>query len=446
MAGRALVYGLALAGEATARALAARGWDVVVADDRPAPDAAERAAGLGADLHVAPDAATLARLVAGVDLVVPSPGVPEHHLLFAATGAAGVPVRTEIDLAYEWEQARPGGPRPMLAVTGTDGKTTTTLLAVAMVEASGRRAVAAGNTDVPLVSALDLDVDVFVVECTSFRLAFVDCFRPRVATWLNFAPDHLDWHSSLDTYAAAKARIWEHQGPDDVAIGYADDPVVTAWLAKAPGRQLTFAPARADYRVDRGRLVGPQVVLAEVADLRRRLPHDITNALAAAATVLEGEVATPAGIASALATFEGVPHRISLVAQSGGMSFYDDSKATTPHAVLTAIRAFDRVVLVAGGRNKGLDLRAMAGEPGRMRAVVAIGEAAPEVVDAFAPVCTAVTATSMDDAVARATALAEPGDVVLLSPGCASFDWYGGYAERGDDFARAVRASIGARP
>ena len=231
-----------------------------------------------------------------------------------------------------------------------------------------------------------------------------------------------------------------------MAIGYADDPVVTAWLAKAPGRQVTFAPARADYRVDRGRLVGPQGVLADVAGLRRRLPHDITNALAAAATVLEGGVATPSGIAEALSSFEGVPHRISLVAQSGGMSFYDDSKATTPHAVLTAIRAFDRVVLVAGGRNKGLDLRAMAGEPERMRAVVAIGDAAPEVVDAFASICPAVTATSMDDAVARATELAEPGDAVLLSPGCASFDWYGGYAERGDDFARAVRARLGARP
>ncbi len=231
-----------------------------------------------------------------------------------------------------------------------------------------------------------------------------------------------------------------------MAIGYADDPVVTAWLAKAPGRQVTFAPARADYRVDRGRLVGPQGVLADVADLRRRLPHDITNALAAAATVLEGGVATPSGIAEALSSFEGVPHRISLVAQSGGMSFYDDSKATTPHAVLTAIRAFDRVVLVAGGRNKGLDLRAMAGEPSGCGPSSPSATPHPRSSTPSHPSARRSRATSMDDAVARAAELAEPGDAVLLSPGCASFDWYGGYAERGDDFARAVRARLGARP
>jgi UDP-N-acetylmuramoylalanine--D-glutamate ligase len=442
MASRALVFGLAVAGEATARALLARGWDVVVADDRPKPGAAEQAAALGIELHAAPDDSALADLVAGADLVVPSPGVPERHALFAAARAKGVPVRTEIDLAYEWEQQRPGGARPILGVTGTDGKTTTTLLAVEMVEASGRTAVAAGNTEVPLVSALDHDVDVLVVECTSFRLAWIDAFRPDAGAWLNFAADHLDWHDSLDTYAAAKARLWEHQRPGDTAIGFAPDPIVMAWLARAPGRRVTFGGPAADYRVEHGQLTGPHGPLAEVGDLRRQLPHDLTNALAAAALGLEAGVATPEGVAGALATFEGVPHRISLVAQSGGVSYYDDSKATTPHAALTAVRAFDRVVLVAGGRNKGLDLGAMAAEPERVRAVVAIGEAAAEVSDAFASVCPVVTATSMDDAVSAAAGLAHAGDVVLLSPGCASFDWYGGYAERGDDFARAVRRHL----
>jgi UDP-N-acetylmuramoylalanine--D-glutamate ligase len=442
MATRALVYGLAAAGEAAARALLARGYDVAVADDRPTDAGLEVARQLGIDVYEKPSPVKLERLLARADVVVPSPGVPEHHALMTAAAAAGVPLRTEIDLAWEWEQRRPGGPRPMVAVTGTDGKTTTTLMAVAMCEASGRRAVACGNTEVPLVSALDLDVDVLVVECTSFRLAYTTCFAPQSAVWLNLAEDHLDWHVSLDSYAAAKARIWRFQGANDAAIGFADDPVVLAHLASAPARKLTFALDGADYHVADGQLTGPQGAIAPVASMRRSLPHDVTNALAASAAVLEAGVATVAGIASAVAGFAGVAHRISHVARAADVDWYDDSKATTPHAALTAIRAFPSVVLIAGGRNKDLDLRAMAGEPARMRAVVAIGDAAPAIAAAFAGLCPVETAGSMDDAVAAAAALARAGDAVLLSPGCASFDWYVGYGARGDDFARAVRAHL----
>ena len=439
----ALVYGLAIAGEATARALLAHGYRVVVADDRPTAAAIETARSLGLDLYEAPSAPKVERLVERSDVVVPSPGIPERHPVIVSAQRLGVPLRTEIDLAYDWEQARPGGPRPMLAVTGTDGKTTTTLLATAMVDASGVSAVAAGNTEVPLVSALDTDVEVFCVECTSFRLAWTSTFRPESAVWLNLAEDHLDWHQSMETYAAAKSRIWLHQEPFDAAIGFVDDPVVMDHLDRAPGRHVTFGSFGADYHELGGWLVGPQGRLAEVASLRRRLPHDVTNALAAAALVLEPGLATLDGVATALASFEGPHHRIELVAAADGVAYYDDSKATTPHAALTAIRAFERVVLVAGGRNKGLDLGAMAAAPERVRAVVAIGEAAPEVAAAFADrVAAIVTATSMDDAVAAARRVAEPGDAVLLSPGCASFDWYGSYAERGDDFARAVRAQL----
>jgi len=174
--------------------------------------------------------------------------------------------------------------------------------------------------------------------------------------------------------------------------------------------------------------------------MRRQLPHDITNALAAAALVLEPGLATVDGVALALARFDGPHHRLERIAARDGVEWFDDSKATTPHAALTAIRSFEHVVLLAGGRNKGLDLTAMAGAPERIRAVVALGEAAPEVEAAFAGICPVTTATSMDDAVRAAREVAVAGDAVLLSPGCASFDWYGGYAERGDDFARAVRA------
>jgi UDP-N-acetylmuramoylalanine--D-glutamate ligase len=442
---RCLVYGLAVTGDAVARALLARGDRVVLADDRLTDAVGRAAQELDHDVVVAPDGAVLAGLVAGCDLVLPSPGIPETHRLFAATRAAGVPVWSELDLAYEWEQDRPGGPRPMVGITGTDGKTTTTLLATEMLEASGRRAVACGNTEVPLVAALDLDVDVLVVECTSFRLAWAERFRPVAGTWLNLAADHLDWHRDLESYAAAKARLWEHQGPADTAIGFADDAEVMRRLAQAPSTKLTFASRGADYRDDGGVLTGPAGAIAEVRAMRRRLPHDITNALAAAATVLEPGLATVGGVGEALASFEGAAHRISLVAERHGVAWYDDSKATTPHAAATAVRAFPSVVLIAGGKNKGLDLGGLRAVADHLRAVVAIGQAAPEVAAAFEGLRPVVTAASMDEAVELAHGLARAGDTVLLSPACASFDWYGGYAERGDDFVRSVHARLETR-
>jgi UDP-N-acetylmuramoylalanine--D-glutamate ligase len=440
----ALVYGLAVAGAATARALRQRGYDVRAVDDAVDDRRRQLAAEIGVDLDPMPDADELARLVVGAELVVPAPGVPETHPLFAAVAAAGRPVMSEIELAYRWEQDRPGGPRPLLAVTGTDGKTTTTLMAVAMLEAGGVRAVAAGNTDVPLVTALDLDVDAFVVECTSFRLAWTERFRADAAAWLNLAEDHLNWHTSMATYEQAKARIFSGQRSTDVAIGCAADPIVMAHLLDAPGRRRTFALAGADYRVEEGRLVGPAGELAVVADLPRALPHDLTNGLAAAALVLETGLVTPTAVAAALRGFNGPPHRIELVGDAGGVRWYNDSKATTPHAASAAIRAFEHVVLIAGGLNKGLDLAPLAGEVARVRAVVAIGSAAPDVANTFAGRAPVTTASSMADAVDQAGRTARPGDVVLLSPGCASFDWYpdGGYPARGDDFRRLVQERL----
>jgi UDP-N-acetylmuramoylalanine--D-glutamate ligase len=445
----ALVYGLAVAGAATVRALQRRGVEVRVVDDSGDRRRQDLATDLGVELVVAPDGDALDRLVAATDVVVPAPGVPETHPLFAAAAAAGRPVVSELELAYGWEQERTGGPRPMLAVTGTDGKTTTTFLAVEMLRAGGRRVVAAGNTDVPLVEAVDdADLDVFVVECASFRLAWTERFRAEAAVWLNLAEDHLNWHTSMASYEAAKARIFDQQRPTDVAIGFAGDPVVMAHLRAAPGRRRTFALTDADYRVEGSRphqqLVGPDGPFADVAGMPRTLPHDLTNALAAAALVLETGLVGPSAVAAALAGFAAPPHRIELVGDAGGVRWYNDSKATTPHAASTAIRGFDRVVLIAGGLNKGLDLGPMAAEAGRIRGVVAIGRAAGDVAAAFAGRAPVITAGSMAEAVERAGDLATPGDVVLLSPGCASFDWYpdGGYPARGDDFRRLVQERL----
>jgi UDP-N-acetylmuramoylalanine--D-glutamate ligase len=449
----ALVYGLGVAGAATVRALHRRGIDVRVADDTGDRRRRQLAADLGVELVVAPDDGALDGLVAASDVVVPAPGVPETHPLFAASAAAGRPVVSELELAYGWEQERPGGPRPMLAVTGTDGKTTTTFLAVEMLRAGGRRAVAAGNTDVPLVEAVDDgDLDAFVVECASFRLAWTERFRAEAAAWLNLAEDHLNWHTSMASYEAAKARVFDQQRPTDVAVGFAGDPVVMTHLRAAPGRRRTFGLTDADYHVAGGgsgrQLAGPDGPFADVAGMSRALPHDLTNALAAAALVLETGLVGPSAVATALTAFAAPPHRIELVGDAGGVRWYNDSKATTPHAASTAIRAFDRVVLIAGGLNKGLDLGPMAAEPDRIRAVVAIGQAAGDVAAAFAGRASVTTAGSMADAVERAGDLARPGDVVLLSPGCASFDWYpdGGYPARGDDFRRLVQERLSIPP
>ncbi|MGE5211022.1 MAG: Mur ligase family protein, partial [Acidobacteriota bacterium] len=219
---RAYVHGLAIAGAATVRALTSRGYEVVAGDDHVDDERRRLAADLGVELLEQPDGVTLRRVIRAVDLVSPAPGVPETHPVIETAHSLGADLASEIDLAYRWEQQRAGGPRPMLAITGTDGKTTTTLLAAAMLRAAGLRTVDAGNTSTPLVDAIDMDLDAFVVECTSFRLAWTPTFRAEAAAWLNLAPDHLNWHRSMATYEAAKAQVWANQRVDDVSIGFVD--------------------------------------------------------------------------------------------------------------------------------------------------------------------------------------------------------------------------------
>jgi UDP-N-acetylmuramoylalanine--D-glutamate ligase len=433
-----LVLGLGATGRAVLRALVAHGEPVVAVDDAPAAAGRELAAELGVELVEQPDDATLAGLVGRADAVVPSPGVPDHHPLFGLAEREGTPILSEFDLAARWDD------RPHVAITGTDGKTTVTELTRAMLEASGRRAVAVGNTEVPLIAAIDdPTVEVFVVEASSFRLLHSKSYAPAVGTWLNLAPDHLDSHATLDAYIAAKARLWADQQADQVAIGNADDPIVAAHLANAAARHVTFGLSpSADHHLDGDRLVlADGTSLATVDELHRSFPHDLANALAAAATTVDGG-GTADGARAALLAFRGLPHRVSLVGEAGGVRWYDDSKATAPHATTAALRGFGSVVLIAGGRNKGHDLRELTGERHRIRGVVAIGEAGPEVAAAFDGVRPVRTAASMDEAVVEAASLARVGDAVLLSPACASFDWYRSYAERGDDFVRAVREHL----
>lgn len=434
-----LVVGLGVTGQAVLRALVRRGEHAVAMDDRPSSSGRSCAEELGVRLVEAPGDEDLAALVDAAEAVVPSPGLPDHHPVFAMARQARVPIQSEFDLAGRWDR------RPQLAITGTNGKTTVTELTRSMLEASGLRAVAVGNTELPLVAAIDdPTTDVFVVEASSFRLLHSSRYAPDVGTWLNIAPDHLDNHASLEAYVAAKARIWADQRTDQVAIGNADDPIVMAHLHQAPAPHVTFGlTAEADHHLDGERLLlADGTVLATTDELHRSFPHDLANALAAAAITVHGG-GTSAGARTALLAFRGLPHRVTLVGEAGGVRWYDDSKATAPHATSAALRGFDSVVLIAGGRNKGLDLTELAADADHVRAVVAIGEAADEVAAAFDGLRPVRVARSMHEAVTEAAALARAGDVVLLSPACASFDWYGSYAERGDDFVRAVHAVLG---
>ncbi len=429
----ALVLGLAVTNEAVARQVVARGGRVVVLDDRPNDASRERALGLGIELHTTEEIDVTAML-AEVDVVFPTPGMRIDHPVIQAAITAGVPVWSEFELAAEWDE------RPIVAVTGTNGKTTVTTLITSMLRASGRVVVDAGNNDLPLVDALDrTDVELFVVEASSFRLQFTHRFRPVVAAWLNLSPDHLDWHPTLEHYAAAKFRIWEHQRPDDVAVANIDDDEVMQWSTRAPGRVVTYGLSKGDYRIVDGALRTPTgTSVVHVDELQRRLPHELSNFLAAAAVSIEAG-ATLAAVRDVLVEFGGLPHRVQLVGDAGGVQWYDDSKATTPASVAAAVSGFASVVLIAGGRNKGLDLDGLRSLAPHLRGLVAIGEAGPDMAAIFEGTTTIVTATAMDDAVRKAAELARPGDAVLLSPGCASYDWYRNYNERGDDFARAVR-------
>jgi UDP-N-acetylmuramoylalanine--D-glutamate ligase len=432
---RVLVVGFATTGRAVATALSERGVEVIGLDDSEAAVDVARA-DWDERVRRTPDRRILGALVEDADLVVVSPGVRPSHDVFSL--GAKEKVVSEIELA-SWMTRK-----PIVAITGTNGKTTVVKLVDAMLRASGKRSIASGNIGLPLISvAARDDLDVIVAEISSFQLALSPTFRPSVGTWLNFSPNHLDWHASAEEYFAAKASIWAHQDERDVAVANADDEAIAAAAARAPGRVVTFGARKGDYRLEGDEMISADgTVLARSGDLLRDRPHDRLNALAALVSAFEAG-ATHEGALEALRTTDAPPHRLEFVATVSEVSYYDDSKATTPAAVAAALRSFPSVVLILGGRNKGLDLaeiRSAAHEPGAaaLHGVVAIGESATEIARIFSPDYPVETGASMSDAVLKAGSLARPGDAVLLSPGCASFDWYVSYEARGVDFKDAV--------
>jgi len=470
---RILVAGARVTGRAIVAALA--GWDVAVA---VCDDDLDAARALSADA-LAP-AAAIDR-VGGFDLVVTSPGFPPTAPVLAAAAAAAVPIWGDVELAWRLDAAgHYGTPRRWLVVTGTNGKTTTTSMLHAMLTAGGRDAVLCGNIGEPVLDVLTRPAELLAVEVSSFQLFWAPSLRPEAGAVLNIAEDHLDWHGGFPAYAAAKARALTGR----VAVVGLDDPPAAALLAGAPAAVKTGfrlgEPGAGELGVRDGMLVdrafADDLVLAPVDGIPVAGPVGVLDALGAAALARAVDVPA-AAIAAALAAFRPGRHRAEHVAEIGGVSYVDDSKATNPHAAQASILAYPRVVWLAGGLLKGASVdETVARVADRLAGVVLIGRDRAVFAKALSrhapdvPVIAVVTGDDADvretvepgvtggtrvvdasgtsvgravmtAAVGAAADLARPGDTVLLAPAGASFDQFTGYSDRGEAFAAAVRAT-----
>jgi UDP-N-acetylmuramoylalanine--D-glutamate ligase len=379
---------------------------------------------------------------AAADLVVVSPGVPLAQPAIAAARAAGVPVMSELELASRWLRGR------LIAVTGTKGKSTTTVLVGRMLEAGGFRVAVGGNIGVPLSSQVTTSTPdtMHVVETSSFQLEQVDQFHPWIAVLLNFSPDHLDRHATVEEYAAAKGRIFENQSERDWAVINADDPTVLELAARGRARRRPFSrrtllaagtTLESGWIVDRSDGVARRLVPLQAVHLSG--PHLVDDVMAAATVGAIAGVPPPA-LTGAVEGFHGLEHAMELVAEVGGVRFVNDSKATNVEAALRSIESFERdLVPIIGGRFKGGDLgRLRTPLSARAKGVIAIGEAANLVASALEGVVPVQRASTLGEAVDAAYAMARPSGVVLLAPACASFDMFSDYAERGRRFRQEV--------
>ncbi len=456
-----VVAGIGVSGFAAADALVGLGANVTVVDDRDGVTENERARVLeilGVTVWLGAATVDLPR---GTDLVVTSPGWRPTAPLLQAADSADVPVWGEVELA--WRLRDLDRPAPWLAVSGTNGKTTTVRMLAEMLRASGLRTTAAGNVGTPVIEAVlhPEPYDAIALELSSYQLHWIRSMTARSAAVLNVAPDHLDWHGSFPAYAADKGRIYS--GVQTACVYNVEDPETERLVraaevtegARAIGvtsgiPKVGMLGVVDGVLADRAFVAERQTAAAElaaVADVRPAAPHNVTNALAAAALARSIGV-PPVAVRDGLRAFRPDPHRISLVGTVDGITYVDDSKATNAHAAQASLQAYEEVVWVAGGLAKGAQFDSLvAAVHQRLRAVVLIGADRELIAQALArhapdvPVAEVVGTDNgvMDRVVAEAASLARPGSTVLLAPACASMDMFGNYAVRGDAFAAAVR-------
>ncbi|MFF2750801.1 UDP-N-acetylmuramoyl-L-alanine--D-glutamate ligase [Kitasatospora sp. NPDC058048] len=464
------VAGLGVSGISAARVLHGLGARVTVVDGGSGPGLAARAAELEA-LGVTVRLGDGASLPEGTELIVTSPGWAPDSPLFVAAEAAGVPVWGDVELAWRLRRPLPGTgePAPWLAVTGTNGKTTTVQMLASILTAAGRRTAAVGNVGVSVLDAVlaEEPYDVLAVELSSYQLHWAPSLRPYSAAVLNLAPDHLDWHGSMEAYAADKGRIYE--GNVVACVYNLADPATEALVREADVeegcRAIGFglgAPGPSNFGVVDGLLVDRAFVedraknaaeLGAVEDVNPPAPHNIANALAAAALARSYGV-DPKAVREGLRAFRPDAHRIAEVGVVREVAYIDDSKATNTHAAAASLAAYRPIVWIAGGLAKGATFDDLVqGAAERLRGVVLIGEDRALIREALerhapdVPVIEAAEgqtgAVAMAEVVRTAASLARSGDTVLLAPACASMDMFTNYGERGDLFAAAVRELAG---
>ncbi|MBI1317774.1 MAG: UDP-N-acetylmuramoyl-L-alanine--D-glutamate ligase [Candidatus Hydrogenedens sp.] len=434
---RVAVVGLGRTGAAAARLLQSRGAEVLVTDSTTSDAHQTAAAALRAEGIEVEIGGHSAGAFSDADLIVLSPGVPPRMAPLHAARDRGVPIISELELAWPFARA------PIFAVTGTNGKTTTTELLTHLLRTEGREVVLAGNNDLPLSEAVRLyePPAAYVVEVSSYQLESIETFAPKAAAVLNLTPDHFGRHTDMTEYARVKAQIFAYQVPGCTAIVNADDAWTTGMAVPAGVRRVTIGLDHdADWRVDGGLILHGGDALLAAAELQLPGRHNLYNVLAALA-LAECAGVKPRHAAQHATRFRGVEHRIEFVLEAGGVKYYNDSKSTNVDSLRVALESFaEPVVLIVGGRGKGSPYEALLPEvQAHVKAAVLIGEDAPALEAAWGGTVETARAESMDASVRAAAGLASPGMVVLLSPGCASFDWYGNFEERGRDFKACVQ-------
>lgn len=437
-----LVVGLGYrTGLASANFLVGKGFDVTVCDRKSHDELMPVIQKLDQSVKVIAGNQDPSILDTGFNEIVLSPGVPQSIPLIQEAKGKGIPVISEIELAYRYCTSR------IVGITGTDGKSTTTMLTAHCLKASGFDAHPCGNIGIPYVSIVDtLKKDsVAVIELSSFQLETIDTFKPDVAILTNLTPDHLDRYNSLEEYFAAKMNIAKNQDTNDYFIVNSDDEFIATHLPSLKATKFTFSLQKdADCYFTEGgiycTLNGRQQLIAQAGRLKILGLHNVQNAMAAILATLSlakkiGRDVNLKTLEDALYTFEGLPHRVQMIGSFQGRAFINDSKATTVGAVIMALKSIPGdVILIIGGRAKGDDYSRLKNYlKGKVKALVLIGETKDEFAQLFNDI-PHVKAHSMEDAVVKAMKVSGEGDTILLSPACASFDMYKNYEERGNDF------------